>query len=133
MEKVRADQVHYDYPGLGGSIVVPLVSADRTEQFLLDLRRGRIDLAKITHQHRGRQVVVLVRLDLGGPSHRNPDDTEVGCPHLHVYREGYADKWAVAVPSEHFQNLMDLWQTLQDFLRYCHITIQPAVARGLFV
>lgn len=77
---------------------MPLQSLDKREHFLLDLSRGRIDLQKVKMQNRGRQVVVLVRLYLEGALHRNPDDTEVPAPHLHVYREGYGDKWAVPGP-----------------------------------
>ena len=62
LEKHRVDDKQWDYPGMGGSISVPLVSADRREQFILDVSRGRIDLAKGTYQNRARQVVVLVRL-----------------------------------------------------------------------
>ncbi|HZL38325.1 MAG TPA: hypothetical protein VFC78_23630 [Tepidisphaeraceae bacterium] len=133
VEKVRADALPYDYPGMGGLIVVRLSSPDRREQFLLDVRRGRIDLTKLTHQNRARQVIVLVRLDLGGPPHRNPDDTEIPCPHLHRYREGYADKWATAVPESEFLDLHDLWRTLEDFMRYCNVTMEPAIGRGLFL
>jgi len=56
MEKHRADDLGWDYPDLGGQITIPLVSNDRREPFLLDVRRGRIDLAKGTYQNRGRQV-----------------------------------------------------------------------------
>ena len=48
---------------------------------------------KVTYQTRARQIIVLARLDFG-PDHRNPDGNIVGSPHLHVYREGYGDKWA---------------------------------------
>ena len=58
LAKHRVDMTEWDYPDLGGVISVPLFSADRRENFLLDVRRGRIDLAKGTYQNRGRQVVV---------------------------------------------------------------------------
>ena len=132
MAKHRADDTRWDYPDMGGSIAVPLVSADRREQFILDVSRGRIDLAKGTYQTRGRQVVVLVRLDFGGSPHRNPDGEEIGSPHLHLYREGYGDKWACPVPASRFPNIGDSWQTLEDFMRYCHVIEPPAVQRGLF-
>lgn len=105
---------------------------DRREQFLLDLSRGRIDLRKVKTQTRARQIVVLVRLDLGGAPHRNPDGEEIPVPHLHVYREGYGDKWAVPVPAYRFGNLADVWQTLSDFMGYCNITQPPRIQRGLF-
>ena len=132
LAKHRVDATEWDYPDLGGAISVPLRSADRREQFLLDLRRGRIDLAKGTYQNRGRQVVVLVRLDFGGAPHRNPDGEEIGSPHLHLYREGFGDKWAVSVPSDRFTDLSNLWRTLEDFMRYCNIVEPPIIRRGLF-
>lgn len=132
LEKHRADDRQWDYPDLGGSISVPLVSPDRREQFVLDVSRGRIDLAKGTYQNRGRQVVVLVRLDFGGAPHRNPDGQEIASPHLHLYREGYGDKWAFAVPADRFPNLGDAWRTLDDFMRYCNVVEPPAIQRGLF-
>ena len=132
LAKLRADPAVWDYPDLGGGLSVPLVSADRREQFYLDLRRGRIDLTKGTYQNRGRQVIVLVRLDFGGAPHRNPDGEEVGSPHLHVYREGYGDKWAMPVPTDFFKNLSDPWRTLEDFMRYCNVVEPPTIRRGLF-
>jgi hypothetical protein len=83
-------------------------------------------------QNRGRQVVVLVRLDLSGAPHRNPDDTEVAAPHLHLYREDFGDKCAVPLPADRFRNLADAWTTFEDFLRFCNITHPPYVDRGLF-
>lgn len=132
MEKHRVDDERYDFPMGGESLVLPLQSLDRREQFLLDLSRGRIDLMKLKLQNRARQVVVLVRLDFGGSPHRNPDDTEVPCPHLHVYREGYGDKWATPVPAHQFPRTDNMWGTLEDFMRYCNITEPPYIERGLF-
>lgn len=132
MEKHRVDDNEWDYPGLGGSISIPLLSPDRRESFLLDVGRGRLDLLRGTYQNRARQIIVLARLDFGGQPHRNPDDVEVPSPHLHVYREGYGDKWAIPVPSASFSNIADLWQTLDDFLRYCNVTQPPRIRQGLF-
>lgn len=132
MEKIRVDDEMFDYPGLGGQISVPLVSRNKRENFILDISRGRIDLIKGTYQNRARQVVILVRLDFGGRPHRNPDGQEVPSPHLHIYREGFGDKWAVPVPGDKFANMSDLWATLEDFMRFCNITEPPQIERGLF-
>lgn len=43
MEKHRLDDERHSYP-MSGSLIVPLQSSDKREQFLLDIRRGRIDL-----------------------------------------------------------------------------------------
>jgi len=133
MEKRRADDRVYDFPDCGGIIAVPLISADRRESFLLDVSRGRIDLAKVKYQNRARQVVVLVRLDLAGAPHRNPDDSEISCPHLHIYREGFGHRWAFPVPADKFPNIGDCWETLSDFMRYCNITKRPEIRRSLLI
>ena len=131
LEKRRVDDKIWRYAGMGGSVSVPLTSTDSSENFVLDLRRGRINLGKGSYQNRGRRVVPLVRLCFGGAPHRNPDDAEVGSPHLHIYREGYADRWAIVVPGDRFTDLADQWQTYQDFLEYCNIVEPPNIERGL--
>lgn len=84
VEKHRANEDRSDFPMAGQSLTLSLFSVDKREQFLLDLSRARIDLQKVKMQNRGRQVVVLVRLDLGGAPHRNPDGEEISTPHLHL-------------------------------------------------
>lgn len=132
MEKHRVNEDRSDFPMGGQSLALPLQSFDKREHFLLDLSRGRIDLLKVTMQNRARQVVVLVRLDLGGAPHRNPDDEDIPAPHLHVYREGYGDKWAIPVPAQRFAPTADLWTALEEFMRFCNITQPPHIERGLF-
>ena len=132
MPKIKVNDDRHDYPGTGGSLVIPLTSEDKREEFLLDIYRGRIDLLKGTYQNRARQVVVLVRVDFGGAPHRNPDGAEVPSPHMHLYREGFADKWAVPLPSDKFPNVTDLWQLLDDFMRFCNVVDRPEIVRGLF-
>lgn len=117
---------------MGGSLRIPLPSEDKREDFMLDITRGRIEISKGTLQNRARQVIILLRLDYGGPLHRNPDGEEIPCPHLHTYREGYSDKWAVPVLTDDFPNIQDPWQTLQDFMDYCNIVDKPNIMRGLF-
>lgn len=131
LEKHRASEERFFYPG-AGSLIVPLESPDKRESFFLDIWRGRINLAKGKYQTRSRQVIVLVRLDFGGPPHRNPDGEEVGGSHFHLYREGYGDKWAYPVPPVHFPRLADLSGTLDDFMKYCNVTKLPHIDRGLF-
>lgn len=132
LPKHRVDSTEWRYPDLGGAVSVPLVSADRREQFVLDFRRGRIDLARGTFQNRARQVVVLARLDFGGAPHRNPDGVEVDSPHLHLYREGFADKWAIPIPLDRFTDIGDPWRTLQEFMQFCNVVEAPVIRRGLF-
>ena len=132
MEKHRVNEGRNDFPMGGRSLALSLKSLDKREQFLLDVSRGRIDLRKVKIQNRGRHVVVLVRIDLGGAPHRNPDGEEISVPHLHIYREGFGDKWAVPIPIDRFTATNDVWRTLEEFTRFCNITRPPHIDRGLF-
>lgn len=130
MEKLAADKEVRTYPRPGEAMTAPLVSPDGREQFLLDVTRGQIGL-KVSHQTRGRRIVVLVRLDLEGARHRNPDGTEIDTPHIHLYKEGYDSKWAHPLPVGVFTDLSDLSHTLDDFMEYCNITRPPVIRRRL--
>src|ERR1700744_6246053 len=66
MPKRRVDDEVRRFPGLGGRVAIPLESVDRSEDFLIDVTRSRINLSKITYQNRARSVIVLLRLDLNG-------------------------------------------------------------------
>lgn len=133
IEKHRVDDQFWDYPLPGGSVRIPLISYNGRENFHLDISRSNINLSGGKYQNRSRQIIVLVRLDFGGAPHRNPDDKEVPSPHIHIYREGYGDKWAFHVPKDKFPYLTDRWQMLNDFIRYCNIVKVPKINRGLFI
>jgi hypothetical protein len=99
---------------------------------MLDVTRAQVKLTKATYQNRARQAVILMRLDLDGPPHRNPDDVEIPCPHMHIFREGYGDKWAMIPPVERYENLQDLFSTFEAFMTHCNITRIPKFQKGLF-
>jgi hypothetical protein len=67
-----------------------------------------------------------------GAPHRNPDDEEIPCPHLHLYREGYGDRWAMALPAERFSDAGDPWLLLLEFMQFVNVTVPPDIRRGLF-
>lgn len=133
MAKIRTSDEEYLYPGIGSNLIIPLISDDGRENFMLDISRGRIEIRKGKYQLRSHQIITLARLDFGGPPHRNPDGAEIACPHLHLYREGYGDKWAYPAPVGDFRNLADLWLTLHDFMDYCHVIQPPNIIKGMFV
>lgn len=130
VDKVCVNNIPVTLPDLGGRLEVPLVSVDKRESFSLDINRKRISLLA-TYQTRARQTIVLARLDFAAP-HRNPDGEEIGLPHLHLYREGFGDKWAINVPDGMLSAPNDAWQVLHDFMAYCRIVQAPHFVRGLF-
>jgi len=132
MEKHRINDDQFSFPVPGGRLAIPLQSPDRRELFTMDVTRSGIKLTKATFQNRGRKVVVLLRLDIDGALHRNPDGVEVPCPHLHIYREGYADKWAVPAPPELVATDGSLYSTVGMFMKRCNVTQMPIIQQGLF-
>lgn len=132
MEKHRVDEERRQLPDFGGGLSVPLASPDRAESFCLDITRSRINLIKGTFQNRARTTIILARLDFGGSAHRSPDGQEIGCPHLHLFREGYNDRWAIPIPTDRFPSIDDHFRLLQDFMCYCNVTRPPHFNQGLF-
>jgi len=132
MEKRRENDQRWQYPKFGGSLRIPLMSVDEKESFMLDIGCGKINLEKGKLQNRARSVIILARLDYGGAPHRNPDGEEIGSTHLHLYREGYGDKWAHSVDPAIFTNTSDAMKTLNEFMQFCNISVLPMIDGRLF-
>jgi hypothetical protein len=93
-----------------------------------DIRRHAETMACIVVEMYQEQC----RASDGGAPHRNPDDEEIPCPHLHLYREGYGDRWAVPLPAERFSDAGDPWLLLLEFMQFVNVTVPPDIRRGLF-
>ncbi|MFB5267507.1 hypothetical protein ACE41H_12040 [Paenibacillus enshidis] len=85
-------------PSLGEK--TQLIANSVEGEFIVDIRRGRIDVFQATFQTRYKKNIPLIRLDLEGPEHQNPDGMIIPCPHLHIYREGFDLKRAFPVETE---------------------------------
>ncbi len=132
MEKLRKFEDMYKYPDLGGGISIPLVSANKKEEFTLAISRGHIDISRNSFVNVVRKAIPLVRLDLAGGIHRNPDGTEISVPHIHIYKEGFALKWAYSLPKG-FKYCNSVYEYLDNFMDFCNITKKPKIDIGLFV
>lgn len=146
MPKKRVGNQVFDFPMAGEALSIPVVSTDGRESFLVDISRGRIRLTKCSYQERYQGVIILVRLDIDGRPHTNPslrnvplsylesyNGQTINCPHLHLYVEGFMDKWAIPAPSDVFSRTNDIYGTLYDFFDYCKIIEPPIVQRSLFL
>lgn len=126
LEKHYLEKDPVNYPLQGEKISLELKSTDQREIFLLDINRGRVS---ITYQNRYRPSIILLRLDFIGSKHRNPDGELISCPHLHIYREDYADKWAFEITSEDYKEFFsdptDKDATMDEFLDFCNIKTKP--------
>lgn len=108
-----------------------LIGDDKHERFLLDLWRGTLRLSKYKYQNRARTAIVLVRLDIDGSPHTNPDGQQIGGTHIHLYREGYEDRWAFPLDQEVFKDVRNPTGLLEDFCGYCSIRGLPPIQEEL--
>lgn len=109
-----------------------LASLDGRERFLLDVWSSGARLGKHTLQNRSRTVIILVRVDVGDTlEHTNPDGAQISGAHIHIYREGYDDKFAFPLSQYPFRNSTDIVLTFEDFARFCYIQNLPPVVRRL--
>jgi hypothetical protein len=135
-----------NFPHAGGKLLAEFISLDGREVFLFNINRASIAVSKCTYQKRARQVEILRRLDIGGSPHPNPEvetvpleilapynGVEIPCHHLHVYVEGFADKWAIPAPANLVNSDADLYTVMESFLRYCNVQEMPNIERGLFI
>lgn len=132
LEKIRVDDRHWRIPLDGRGLVIQLASTTESENFILDLSKNKINLKRGKIQNRARSTIILARIDFGGAPHCNPDGNHIPCPHIHLYREGFDDKWAFPIQSYPFYNIDDYWNTLDDFMRFCKIIKPPIFDRTLF-
>ncbi len=133
MAKKLASQDSIQFPTPGEIRHLAIVSLDERDELMVDInRKSRIRLSKYTYQERYRLVEILVRLDVDGRPHTNPDGEEIPCPHRHLYREGFADRWAIPAPADKFANPTNMQQSFVDFLKFCNIDEIPVIAGVLF-
>jgi hypothetical protein len=137
MPKEFVDVAPLEFPNSQAlQYVRELRSLDRKEQFLFDFERGNRNRARLKYQTRGRKVLILARLDLNGPAHRNPPNApyrpgvRLACPHFHRYIEGFEDKVAydpTDVPGLSMRDLTNGVFCLEDFLKYCAVQSAPNI------
>lgn len=144
MTKTRVSNQIFYFPLPGEALSIPLLSQNDGEEFMIDINRGKLRLTKCTYQERHNAIIILVRLDVDGPPHTNPDLSAVplpylmpyngktiDCPHLHLYVEGFMDKWAIPAPNDKFVNTTDLYKTLHDFFSYCNVIDPPTIQKSI--
>lgn len=128
-------------------LVLPAISSDQKEKFLIDIWQASIKLSKWRYQERTHKIIPLLRLELDASPHLNRNITiedqnrvmqNYGWPfvprldgnHVHVYIEGYSDRWAF--PLSIFPSLEQVIKPgnqnyiaiINAFLRECNFT-QP--------
>ena len=123
------------FPPFGTEIKLDVISTTTKDKFIIDIsRKGYIKINRCTYQTRYQKSIILLRLDVNGPPHTNPDGEVIPCPHLHIYREGYESKWAFPLQDKiNVQNPDDLIEILIRFLEYNKISNIPEIEEQMFL
>jgi hypothetical protein len=122
------DRRRIEFPAMGEYCDRELSSDDGHESFIIDInRKGKVKVTKCTLQERYAVTDILLRLDIDGPPHTNPDGMDVPCPHLHVYKEGFADKWAFPIDPTQFTDTTKLVRSFREFLVLCNVREIPNI------
>ncbi|MEG2789113.1 MAG: hypothetical protein RR942_14975 [Romboutsia sp.] len=115
-------------PNNGGKITRHLNSSTSSDEFILNIDRRKIDLMKIKYQARHKRTnSIMLRIDTKGPRHQNPDGEYIECPHIHIYRENWGDKWAFPLDPSTFSNISNLSALLKDLLIYFNVQDIPNI------
>jgi hypothetical protein len=108
-----------------------IISISTKESFLFDFYRGSFELSKYTFNKRYRQTIILLRYDNGG-RHTNPDGVLFEGPHVHFYREGYNDKFALPVFEIGVAVVDSLEIVLKKILDFCNVKRFPTIEVPMF-
>jgi hypothetical protein len=146
MEKFPEEDKEFQFPTSGQKLTIGFTSFDKRENFLFDIYRGSIKITKITYQNRVRKAFILRRLDLDGPTHVNPEaeviplaflepfnGKEIPTPHLHIYVEGYGEKWAIPANDVLVTHDKDIFEIMEQFFNYCNVKRFPTVIKRLLI
>ncbi|WP_418889369.1 DUF6978 family protein [Peptostreptococcus porci] len=72
-----------------------------------------------------------MRLDLGNQRHINPDGTIITSDHIHIYKDGYDEKFAYALDSNEFKSLFpdtkDRTALLKAYLEFIKVISIPKI------
>ena len=101
------------------------------DAFALDFYRGSFELKKYTYNHRFRSCIVLFRYDASG-RHTNPDDVVFEGPHIHLYRSGYADKWAFPIADAGIDENDSMEIVFEKILYFCNIKNNLSIITSMY-
>ena len=135
LEKILLNPTAINIPPKLGKEKYELTDTKNIQEFIINSNRSRKNARKISLILLYNNNIILLRLDTGHGIHINPDNSEIlgGIPHIHIYHEGFDDKWAYPLPSC-FTNINNIAETLVEFFSYSNVinTNEIYVQGGLF-
>jgi hypothetical protein len=113
-------------PAASQRVQFSIIGEDNKTEFTVDVdRKSRIEM-KSKVQERYCNNILLVRVEINGPPHTNPDGSNIGRDHIHTYREGYGLSWAYNLAGfdpRLFKDKENFTSVFSDFCLYCNIEL----------
>jgi hypothetical protein len=108
-----------------------LISSGNHETFFFDFYRGSFELSKYTFNKRYRQTIIMLRYDNGGRD-TNPDGVLIIGPHVHLYKEGYNDKFAYPISEIKANSSDSMEEVLKKIMQFCNVNKMPTIEVPMF-
>lgn len=102
-----------------------------SNKYLLDFYRGSFELSKFTANKRFRQTLIMLRYDNGG-RHTNPDGETFEGPHVHLFKEGFNDKFAYPISIINIEETDTMEVRFKKILHFCNIKDCPDLEVPMF-
>lgn len=122
IKQIRTKENTIPFPQPGKHLKIEVEDENRNENFIIDVNRkgASLKITKCTFQT--RHLIPIIRIDIDGPPHPNPDGTIIPCPHIHLYKEGYNLRIAYPLEKEMIADTNNLLEILIRFLEYNSIS-----------
>jgi len=125
------------FPQINGLLSEKAYTADKKHLFYVTInRKGAVKQLKYSYQKRYYNNIILVRIDFDERrGHTNPDGESIPTPHIHIYREGYEDKFAYPLKTvfpDLDENALDMIDLFGKFCDYCNIIRNWTIERPLW-
>ncbi|MEB6242400.1 hypothetical protein MXL82_04960 [Staphylococcus gallinarum] len=101
-----------------------IVSFNLGIDYILHIYRGNYESDRFTVGIRFKNLNhQLVRIDVNGGEHTNPDDTVAPTTHIHIYNNKFEkkDRYAYAIDINEFPIISNLYDVYMSFLEYNNI------------
>jgi hypothetical protein len=93
---------------------------DPYEVFYLNVTQTRIEFGKYGTVTRFFQIPLVRACINPDARHENPDGEILSGSHIHIYKQGYADKFAYPLKEHGFDDML-IVPFIKKFLEYCNI------------
>lgn len=112
-------------PSQGYRSDVDVVSVVRGHKFIISINRQNRRSGKVSFNARYRKGdVTLLRLDIGPTTpHQNPDGEIINGPHLHIYKEGCEERFAIPFDI----NDQNLGEICREFMLKFNVNPTPKI------